>query len=83
MAIKVTLGAKGRLVIPKDIREKAGLREGQEVIVDTRGNEVVIKRASPPTKSYVEYYISTIGKKLRGDVDIRTILEEEMKDRTI
>ena len=73
MASKVTVGPKGQVVIPKEIREKTGVREGQDVIVDARGDEVVIKRASPPTKDYVEYYSSTFAKKLRKNVDIRAI----------
>ena len=82
MTKKVTIGPKGQVVIPKEIREKTGLKEGQDVTVDARGDEVVIKRTYPPTESYVEYYCSTFGKKLSRDVDIRALLEGEMRDRT-
>ena len=79
---KVTVGPKGQVVIPKEIREKTGLREGSDVIVDARGDEVVIKRAAPPTESYVEYYSTTYTKKFKKDLDFRALLESEMHDRT-
>ncbi len=35
-----TIGPKGQVVIPKEIRDKLGLREGVEVIVELRGDEI-------------------------------------------
>ncbi len=71
------------MVIPKEIREKAGIRAGSEVVVELRGDdEVVIKRSSPPTKSYVDYYIASYSKKLKRPVDIKKIIEEEDIERT-
>lgn len=78
---KTTIGRKGQVVIPKGIRERTGLREGSSVTVDARGEEVVIKRVSPPTKSYVEYFTATYSKKLAKNVDIKAILEEEKYER--
>jgi len=79
---RVTVGPKGQVVIPKEIREKTGLRKGADVTVDVRGDEIIIKRASPPTKSYVDYFTSTYAKKLNRDVNIKALLEEERNDRT-
>ncbi len=77
------VGQKGQVVIPKEIREKAGIRAGSEVVVELRGDdEVVIKRSSPPTKSYVDYYIASYSKKLKRPVDIKKIIEEEDIERT-
>ncbi len=78
---KAVVGSKGQVVITKEIREKTGLKEGSHVTIDARGEEVVIKRASPPTGSYVECYSTTYHKKLRKMVDLRAILEEN--DKTI
>ena len=77
------VGQKGQVVIPKEIREKAGIRAGSEVVVELRGDdEVVIKRSSPPTKSYVDYYIASYSRKLKRPVDIKKIIEEEDIERT-
>ena len=65
------VGPKGQVVIPKDIRDQAGLVEGAEVIVMLRGDEVIVKRPSPPTKSYVEYFTATYTEKVKGKVDCK------------
>jgi len=80
--VKRVIGPKGQVVIPKEIRDKIELREGVEVVVELRGDEVVIRRATPPTKSYVDYFIRTYSEKLRHEIDIKKLLEEEMVERT-
>lgn len=39
------VGDKGRVVIPKEVRERLNIKKGQKIIVDVRGNEVVIRPA--------------------------------------
>lgn len=76
------VGQKGQVVIPKEIRDKAGIHAGSEVLVGMRGNdEVVIKRSSPPMKSYVDYYIASYSKKMKRKVNIKAIIEEEDLER--
>ena len=70
-------------MIPKEIRDQAGLVEGAEVTVELRGDEVVVRRPSPPTKSYVEYFAATYAEKVKGRVDIKKIIGEEALDRTV
>jgi AbrB family looped-hinge helix DNA binding protein len=80
---RMTVGPKGQVVIPKQIREKVGLREGSDVNVDLRGDEVIIKRVAPgDNRSYVDFFISTRSKKLKKEVDIKRLLEEEKFERT-
>lgn len=38
------VGAKGQIVIPKDLRERAGLYPGAEVDFDLEGERVVLSR---------------------------------------
>lgn len=38
------VGAKGQVVIPKDLRERAGLSPGAEVDFDLEGERVVLSR---------------------------------------
>ncbi|MGI0079911.1 MAG: AbrB/MazE/SpoVT family DNA-binding domain-containing protein [Nitrososphaerales archaeon] len=75
------VGPKGQVVIPKEIRERTGLREGVEVVVDTVDDQVVIKRSAPPTGTYVDYYVKTRARKLKRSVNIRNLLEEERLER--
>ena len=38
---------KGILILPKEVREKAGIEEDGEVIVEVRNNSIVIKPLKP------------------------------------
>jgi len=78
---KRVVGPKGQVVIPKEIREEIGLREGDEVIVELRGDEIVIRKISPPTESYTEYYIKTHSQKLEKEINVEKLLEEERIER--
>jgi AbrB family looped-hinge helix DNA binding protein len=77
------VGPKGQVVIPKQVRDQVGLVEGSEVVVEVRGDEVILRRPSPRTTSYVDYFIETEASKVRGKVDIRGLIEEEYIDRTV
>ena len=46
--------AKGRVLIPKSLRELAGIREGDEVVVSVEGNRLVIKKAEDPWRELAE-----------------------------
>ncbi len=41
--MKTTLDRFGRVVVPKDIRDRLGLRPGAEIEIDEKDNEVVLK----------------------------------------
>jgi AbrB family looped-hinge helix DNA binding protein len=45
VSIRLKVGPKGQIVIPKVFREAYGIKEGGEVIVEPKENELVIKRA--------------------------------------
>jgi len=79
---RAKVGQKGQVVIPKEIRDKVGIREGSEVLVTARNDdEIVIRRSSPPTQSYVEYYVMTFSKKLKKPIDIKKLIEDETTER--
>ena len=42
---KATISSKGQIVIPKTVRERLNLRAGTEVVIDVRGESLVMKRA--------------------------------------
>jgi AbrB family looped-hinge helix DNA binding protein len=77
MEKKMTVGPKGQIVIPKDIRDKIGIKEYSEVIVDTVGDSVIIKKLKPASVTYVDYYCATYSKKLNKRVDIKKLTEEQ------
>ena len=77
------IGPKGQLVIPKDIREKLGMKEFTEVLVDVRGDEVVISKSGPRSVSYTDFFTSTYAGKLTRKVDIKKVVEEEYERATL
>ena len=71
-----TVGPKGQVVIPKDVRT-TGLVEGSEVSVEVKNGDVVIRRVAPLTGNYVDYFIATYARKVEKTVDLKKIIEEE------
>ena len=77
MEEKTTVGSDGQVVIPKDIRDKLGIKEHSEVIINIINDSIVIRKLKPESVSYVDYYISTYSKKLNRKVDLKEIVEEQ------
>ncbi len=42
--LRVKIGAKGQVVIPKVIREKLGIRPGKILLVDEKDGKIVIEK---------------------------------------
>jgi AbrB family looped-hinge helix DNA binding protein len=42
------LSSKGQVVIPEDIRERMGLKEGDRFVVIGQGDVVILKTLNPP-----------------------------------
>ncbi|MHB1492119.1 MAG: AbrB/MazE/SpoVT family DNA-binding domain-containing protein [Thermoplasmataceae archaeon] len=77
MEKKTTVGPKGQVVIPKEIREKIGIKEYSEVIVDVVDDSVIIRKIKPESVSYVDFYSATYSRKLKKKTDIKKIAEEQ------
>ena len=60
-----TVGKKGQVTIPKEIREKFGLKEGERVVFEIRGDEIVM-RPEKSGEDYVEELASVVKKKLEA-----------------
>jgi len=48
VGVKVRIDAKGRIPIPKSLRELARIREGDEVVVNVEGGRIVIEKSEEP-----------------------------------
>jgi AbrB family looped-hinge helix DNA binding protein len=62
---KTTVSQKYQVVIPKEIREKIAIKEGQEMYVYGVGNSIVM---SPSPKSYSEQMLG-LGQDIWKGVD--------------
>ncbi len=76
MEIRRELGAKGQVVIPKDIRTFLGLKRGQAVVFEVRHQEVVVKSAQDPDKFLQEFFDVPKLKKPLTLKDIKKDLDE-------
>jgi len=75
-----SIGPKGQVLIPKQLREALGLKPGVEVILEVRGDEIVISKPKIEG-SYTEYYTATRTPKLKKPVPIKELIEEEVSQR--
>jgi AbrB family looped-hinge helix DNA binding protein len=74
------VGPKGQVVIPKRMRDALGLKAGDDVTLEIKGDEIVISKPKIEG-SYTEYYIATGSPKLKKPVGIKEIITEEVAQR--
>ncbi len=70
--VKVT--RKYQITIPKEIREKLGIRVGDKVIVKISGNKIIIKPVIKNRESPVKHLLSLVKKPI--DIDAVKLVEE-------
>jgi len=68
------LSTKGQLIIPKDVRERHGWTAGVELLVEDRGDSVILRRAVDLPETTVDDLVGCTGYK--GP----TLSLEEMED---
>ncbi|MBA2347239.1 MAG: AbrB/MazE/SpoVT family DNA-binding domain-containing protein [Solirubrobacterales bacterium] len=74
------VGPKGQVVVPKAIREAIGLHPGDEVEVALDGEEIRVRRVSPPKTIHDFRGIAGPGDGMRSwDAEKRR--ERELEDR--
>ena len=74
------VGQKGQVVIPKQLRDAMGLKPGVEVILELRGDEIIISKPKIEG-SYTEYYTTTQTPKLKKLVNIKELINQEATQR--
>ncbi|MBS7646601.1 AbrB/MazE/SpoVT family DNA-binding domain-containing protein [Candidatus Bathyarchaeota archaeon] len=67
-------------MIPKVIREYAGIKAGDEVIMEVREGEVIIRSGVDP-KEFIESFCLVPGKKLTKKIDLKGLSEREAEER--
>jgi AbrB family looped-hinge helix DNA binding protein len=61
------VGTKGQVVIPKSIRDRAGLQPGDEVDFELRDDEVVVRAARTPATLAGRFGGSGMASRLLAD----------------
>jgi len=62
------------------MRQALGIKPGSKVVFEIRGEEMVIRPDLKPSE-FVENYTKTYAKKLRKEVDVKKVIEEEVAER--
>ncbi len=70
----VTVSKKYQVVIPKDIREKLGIRAGDKVIIRMEGKRVVIEPVIKDKSNPVKHMLSLVNKSI--NIDAVKLVEE-------
>lgn len=81
MIFRRTVGSKGQVVIPKDVRRHLGIEPGSEVVFEVKEREAVVKPGQSPSRS-VEDYVSILIPKLKSKVQLEQVIEEEILEET-
>lgn len=80
MAELRSVGPKGQVVIPEEIRRALGMKPGSRVRFEMRNGEVMIKPEIKPDE-YAEYFSRTYARKLRKQINVKKLTEEEVAER--
>lgn len=80
MKLRRKIGQKGQIVIPKVVREYAGIKLGDEVEMEVREKEVVIRSGMDP-EEFDESFCSVTEKKLTKKLDLEKLMEKEVEER--
>ena len=67
-------------MIPKIMRESLGIQPGDEVLMEIREKELLIK-PEVDQENFVEDFCSIAKKKLTQKIDLKGNLEEEIEER--
>jgi len=74
-----TVGPKGQVVVPKDIRRHFNIRQGTEVSFSVKDHEIVIRPLVDP-KKIVEEFCKVKLPKMNAQ-EIKKILDEQYEER--
>ena len=81
MYIVRELGAKGQLVVPKDIRDHFGLKKGSKVVFEVKDDKIIIKPQK--NEEFIDTFCHTVEKKLKKRIDIKELYSGQIEERDI
>jgi len=67
MNARTTMSAKGQVVIPKDVRDRLGLKPGQKLDVSESGGAIVLRAASTRPTLTMEEAVARLREIIKYD----------------
>jgi len=71
------VSSKGQVVIPKEIRERLGILPGEKIIVMTRDEEIVLKKARRLSLEELSEKIAGVAEK--NKIDVERLIDEAVR----
>lgn len=71
------VSSKGQVVIPKEIRERLGILPGEKIIVMTRDEEIVLKKARRLRLEELSEKIAGAAEK--NKIDVEKLIDEAVR----
>ena len=85
MPKKISVDAAGRLVIPKEIRDRYGLKPGYDIEIEDTGTGILLRRAESGEVTYrLDHGFPVFhfpGKSVENATDIPAALAEQRQER--
>ena len=61
LTVLTRLSTKGQLIIPRAIRVRRGWRAGAELVIEERGDDVILRLAAEPAETRIEDLVGCTG----------------------
>lgn len=78
------LSSKGQVVIPENIRDQMGLHEGDQFVVLSQGDVVILKAIQPPSMDRFDHLIKRARKEAKAanlrPSDVTALIKKVRKD---
>lgn len=72
MAKSATISSKGQITLPKELREKYHLKEGERALILDTGEGILVKHVSPRLRGMLKGKIDSAG----FEEDLRSLRKE-------
>ncbi len=72
MYTRVRVDTRGRIVLPKEVRDALGIREGEELILSIQGSRIILMKSEDPFRK-----LERIFGDLTFERDLRRLAEKE------
>lgn len=76
--MQTTLTSKGQVTIPRDVRQRFGLKQGMAITFAVEGDHITLRAASAPTPAQARGFglIKSRRKGVPADFDVASVLAD-------
>ena len=80
MGYKVTIDSRGRITLPKEVRDQLNLHPGDTLVLRTSGGKIVLEKASNPFEKLADLLGNlTFTRELRKEAETKAVEEAGMR----